>query len=535
MPVISSKCANQGDRQRSHRSESGVTLMVGIAALLFIIPMAGISIDVGVLYTVKARLQSSVDGAALAAARALNLGSTTTAQSTSAKQNAVNWFYANFPTGNWATTNTVMDATSVNVFDDNNNPHLRNVTVTASTSASTYFMKWLGFNAVAVSASGNASRRDVVVMMVLDRSNSMAGVCGTMKAAAKVFTGQFAAGRDMIGLVSFNDSVTLHASPATNFQTVLGYTNATSGSGILDTLSCSGGTGTAQAISYGYNELYRVNLPGALNILMFETDGLPNTLSLSFWDSATSKVALANGSGCLDTGSPNKTVGGGGFNKVSVLRTWAPVPTLGSGSYFTLPQKMVGGVYSTDPSGGQRFDVLSNILNNNSYISSASSPGCGFNTTHITTTPPSDFAWLPAKDIWGNDLTPASGAYKTVTTSGGHVQNSGWTNFHNAALNATDNAAYRARTNPTIPAYFFGIGFGVAGSDPPDFVLMQRMANDPGPDNFNSPKKYDPCASEPGCVTYSDQPQGTFIFSTDSTDLGRAFLTVSSQILRLSK
>lgn len=513
-----------------NNQESGVTLLVGIVALLFIIPMAGISIDVGVLYSVKSRLQASVDGAALAAARALNLGSSTTAQAASAKQNAVNWFYANFPNGSWGTTGTQMDATTVNVFDDPNNPRLRNVTVSASTSAPTYFMKWLGFNSVTVSAGGNASRRDVVVMMVLDRSGSMAGVCGSMIAAAKLFTGQFAAGRDLIGLVSFNDGTTLHSSPATNFQSVLGYTNTTSGTGILDTLSCNGGTGTAQAISVAYNELYRINLPGALNILMFETDGLPNTLTLSFWDSSTSTAGLSNTSGCTDTAG--KTIGSGGFNKTAVLPTWAGAPTLGAGSYFTLPQYMIGGFYSSDPSKGAYFDILNYYWGSNGYVNT---PGCVFNSNHLISTNYTEFAWIPPTDIWGNQLAPASGAYKAVTVSGSHVQNSGWTNFHNAALNATDNAAYRARTNATIPAYFFGIGLGGNNGDPPDFILMQRLTNDPNPDNFNNPKKYDPCASESGCVTYPNQPQGTFIFSADSSALSRAFLSISSQILRLSK
>ena len=156
------------------RRDAGVSLLLAVMALAFlIIPLMGLTIDVGILYVVKSRLQSSVDGAALAAARALTLGATTAAQATSAKQNAVNWFYANFPSGNWTTTNTVMSTSTVQVFDDPNNPQVRNVTISASTVAPTYFMKYLGANAVTVSANGNASRRDVVAMLVLDRSGSM--------------------------------------------------------------------------------------------------------------------------------------------------------------------------------------------------------------------------------------------------------------------------------------------------------------------------------------------------------------------------
>ncbi len=62
-------------RGRNFRnSEKGVSLILGTVAMVMIVPMLGLFIDVGILYAAKARLQSSVDGAALAAARALESG-----------------------------------------------------------------------------------------------------------------------------------------------------------------------------------------------------------------------------------------------------------------------------------------------------------------------------------------------------------------------------------------------------------------------------------------------------------------------------
>jgi Flp pilus assembly protein TadG len=209
-----SKRPGQGSALR--RGERGVVMIVGVLSLAVVIPMVGLSVDVGYLYASKARLQASVDGASLAAARALNLGSSTAAQADSAKQNAVNWFYSNFPPGNWATTSTVMTTANVDVYDDMVNTNLRHVDVTASSRVPTYFMKWLNFDSTQIGAKGFATRRDAVVMLVLDRSGSMcqpggspcggappqqARACGPMKDAAKLFTGQFAAGRDYIGLV----------------------------------------------------------------------------------------------------------------------------------------------------------------------------------------------------------------------------------------------------------------------------------------------------------------------------------------------
>ncbi len=514
--------------------ESGVSLLLGILSLMFIIPMVGLTIDVCILYTVRARLQSAVDGAALAAARALNLGQTTDSQAASAKQNAVNWFYANFPTGTWATTGANMTTASVNVFDDPTNSHLRNVTISASISAPTYFMQWFGYRAINIAASGNASRRDVVVMMVLDVSGSMqnAGVCDDMVAAAKIFTGQFAAGRDMIGLVTFNQATYIKSSPVTDFQTRLGYTNSSgSGTGILDTITCSGGTGTAQAISVGYNELYKVNLPGALNVLMFETDGLPNSLTVSQWDNTNRVTGISSSSNCLDING--KKVSQGGFATLAAQRVWAPAPSLGSGSYYTnLPSSVTASIWSADPSASHILMPANNYWEGDAYITTAN--GCAFNNNRGTYTGTGDFAWWPLTDIWGNELSPTN-PYKSVTISGGHVQNSGWTNFHNAALNAADDAAHNARINATIPAYFFGIGLGGGTGDPPDLTLLQRMTNDPNPDTFSGTNAYRSCAQTTGCVNYPSEPQGTLVYSTNAAALGRAFLSISSQILRLSK
>ncbi len=513
--------------------------MLAGLSLTFIVPAVGLMIDVSVLYSVRARFQAAVDGAALAAARALNLGQTTAAQATAAQSNAVNWFYANFPTGSWGTTGTNMSAATVNVFDDANNPHVRNVTVTASTSVPTYFMAWFGNSSTTLSATGNASRRDVVVMMVLDRSGSMGSACSSMLTAAKLFTGQFAAGRDQIGLVSFSDNVYIHSSPTTTFQTVLGYkNNLGSGTGAIDTIVCSGGTSTAQAISVAYNELYKINQPGALNVIMFETDGLPNTLTLNFWDSSSSKTALTNNSTCTDKNS--KKLSAGGFASSSVLPSWTAGQTLGSGSYFTnIPAGMVGGVYSDDPNGTNKFYILfkywaTSTSNNFGSSSFATASGCAFNSSsgQNPSPPPSDISWFPVKDVWGNQLSPG---YLPVTLTSGKVVSSSWQSYHNAALNAADNAAYQARTNATLPAYFFGIGLGGTSTNPPDYVLMQRIANDPNGDNYNSPPLYSACSQEANCTTYSNQPQGTFIFSADTSSLSQAFLSVSSQVLRLSK
>jgi len=524
--------------------ERGFSMVTGIMGLAFVIPFVGLAVDVGILYAVKSRLQSAVDGSALAAARALNLGATTAAQASTAKQNAVNWFYANFPNGNWATFGTDMSSAKVNVFDDPVNPNLRNVTVTVTTKVPTYFMRLITTKPVTVAAVGNASRRDAVVMMVLDRSGSMQnspGACTAMKNAAKLFTGQFAAGRDRIGLVSFSDNYYLHSAPTTNFRATLGYKDAAgTGTGAIDSIVCAGGTSTAQAISIAHNEMYKVNLPGALNVLMFETDGLPNTLTMNFYDSATNTNLISNSSPCRDKASKTKTTGG--FATASSIPAWTAGTTFGTGSLLSsLPAGMVAAVASSDPGPSTKtfFAMLeykttttASNFNSTAYVSTTAAPGCTFQSSHTPTSLAADIAYLPETDAYGNLLDTG---WQSINRSSGKIQSSNWTTFHNAVLNATDNAAKRARTNTTLPVHFFGIGLGGTSTSPPVYVMMQRMANDSNGDIFNNPPVYPSCASTPGCATNVNEPSGTFLFTTNPNLLGQAFLSLSSQILRLSK
>jgi Flp pilus assembly protein TadG len=560
-------------QNNQHRNrEKGASLFIAVAALVWVvIPMLGLFIDLGILYSAKARLQAAVDGAALAAARALNLGQDTSAQASAAQQNAVNWFYANFPPGNWNTYSTVMNTGTVTVTDSPNSANLRLVTVTATTNVPAWFMKWLGFNSTPLTVNGQASRKDLVAMLVLDRSGSMCSVngatatppcnssntnmpCSAMITAAKNFTGAFAEGRDQIGLLTFADGYYLESAPTTNFQSVLGYSNASgSGAGTIDNIDCNGGTGTAAAVSLAYNELYKIAEPGAMNLIMLETDGLPNTVIYNYYQTpgTTSTWALNTSSGCVDAN--NKTWNQGGWRTATSARQWMPsIPmnTGGTGFMSNVPAGTIGAFYTADPSQKAQYGPYMIVLfdpmqtgdstGNNSIaigsVGGSDASGCAFNGN--TTNTYSDFNWLPNQDVFGNQVDP-SNAYQSITMSNSTVNLTGnpatdWPNTHAAALNATDNAAYNARANATLPVYVFTIGLGGNDGNPPDPVLLQRMANDPNADQFNNPAVFPACSTEATCVTYPSQPQGTFIYAPTSAQLGQAFLAISSQILRLS-
>ncbi len=229
----------------------------------------------------------------MAAARGLNIGTNLTSQTASAQANAVNWFYSNFPNGYFGTHGTVMATANVTVAPDATNPNMQDVTVSASTQVDTFFMKWLAFDATTINANGKASRLDVVVMLVLDVSGSMQSAkdpttgiiaCNAMVTAAKTFVGQFQNGRDRMGLVAFSTTGVVKLSPTQSFRTSLGYyVSATDkATGLIDGLApCNGNTNTAEGLTLGYDQLYKTNLPGAFNTIMFMTDGIPNSVTVN--------------------------------------------------------------------------------------------------------------------------------------------------------------------------------------------------------------------------------------------------------------
>src|SRR5688572_27904236 len=87
--------------------EDGFALVYMAATLTGLVLFSGLAIDSGRAYMVKAQLTKAVDGAALAAARNLNLGDP--------KTEAARIFTANFPPG-YLGTSTASDPTTTTGF-----------------------------------------------------------------------------------------------------------------------------------------------------------------------------------------------------------------------------------------------------------------------------------------------------------------------------------------------------------------------------------------------------------------------------------
>jgi Flp pilus assembly protein TadG len=246
--------------------------------LIFVVGCVGLAVDVGTIYMIKARLSAAADGAALAAGRSVNLADTVTLAQTQATSTATQFFNANFPAGYFNSIGTPTVTSSLTQETDaNGNPNgVLDIKITASASAPTYFMNIFNFHSITVTASGTASRRGLVMMLVLDQSSSMGSgagsPCEVMKTAAENFITLFSP-YDQIGLVTFDITAHMLDAPTASRTQV----NAD-----IANINCNANTNTISALELGYQQIRTTGLPLALNTIVLFTDGSPNGITANF-------------------------------------------------------------------------------------------------------------------------------------------------------------------------------------------------------------------------------------------------------------
>ncbi|HLJ47701.1 MAG TPA: TadE/TadG family protein [Bryobacteraceae bacterium] len=480
-----------GSRRRSQRGV--VTLLYSLMMLFVIIPVVGLAIDAGIVYTIKGKLQAAVDGASLAAARSLNLNQSVTQQNGPTTTFATSVMHANFPTG-WMSVSSVPDPTvTIATHTQDATIPLGEVQITVSETiqAPTWFMKLLHFNSVTLTASGVAVRRNVNVMLVIDRSQSLQdeGNCGTLQSDAQAFVNSFVESQDKLGMVTFGTSYNYDFTFNTTFKSAL--------TTDLSNLVCEGFTNAAAGFSTGFSKLKGLNDQNALNVIVFFTDGEPNTMT--FGVGGTSPLPVKASSTC----SPKTNFSGVIAGDASThYNAW-------------------GGVFSWTNSG------IGTITN--SDFNTVSTPsGCSFSSSSLgtgnTASFKNDITQLPSTDAFGNATsTTWSGGTNgnfpyavTLTGNWYYLQN-----LENAGINTLDNAAQNARVAAAaagIPYIVYTIGLepNVYGSVNQE--LLRRVANDPA-----------------SAVYQSTYAAGTFYYVPTATQLNQAFSDIASDILRLAK
>lgn len=177
----------------------GVALIIAFM-MVVILGFAGLAIDGGRSYGVKAQLSAAADAGALAGAMALSEGNNQGQRIANARAAAARYFDLNYP-NNFQKSTHFVPTTSV-VRNANNQWQ---VTVNARATTPNLFMNLLGFGDNEIRTVAQTIRRDLDLMLVLDSSGSMNGQIDELQDAAKdQFVSQFISGPggDRLGVVT---------------------------------------------------------------------------------------------------------------------------------------------------------------------------------------------------------------------------------------------------------------------------------------------------------------------------------------------
>jgi hypothetical protein len=361
-----------------------------------------------------------------------------------------------------------------------------------------------------IGAKAVSNVRYIAMMIVVDRSGSVVaeGAQGTIQTALSTFvatasTSYLVDGVDTVGMISFGGTWNLDYAPSINFQTG----NPKIQTAINNIPFGNSSTNTAEGLYQAWTQLYQMNLPGSLNVIVLLTDGRPSAFTAGF----------------TPTSGPctNKSWRGG------VLEAY-----VSQGSYPFWPPPTSNGVTGLFAAPFVALQETSHLAANNSncaYAANSANVSQDFSNVFPASVGPVDRvgAANPAY------LNPAGSG---ISTQGPYyaapgVSMTSTQAVRYAAFNVADNMATLIRKDTTLKPVIFVIGLNYSGTleEPLDADWLARVANDPNYVTVGS----DPLRVPAGQSVYQNsQTPGMYCNSTPAT-LGVCFSQVTSQLLRL--
>ncbi len=284
---------------KTRRSRNrGAIIILMIVALPALLAVTGLAIDSGRAYGVKAKLSAAVDAASLAAARAVANGE-------AAAITAANKYYsANFPNNYLESTpNTPNVAFSYSSSGD------VTVDVTATADMPTSFANFVGISQMDIASNAQTIRRTVDLAFIVDNTTSLRlGAIGDVTQdvvdRSKDFIQNFSETFDRVALIKY----AFGAEVPVPFNAARGFSKSTMETEI-DNFEFGGNgqpnqfTNASEGMWKGVEEIENANQPASLRVIVFFTDGAPNTFAsqFSFDDSSDRVGAIRTGSGSSGT------------------------------------------------------------------------------------------------------------------------------------------------------------------------------------------------------------------------------------------
>ncbi len=473
-------------RTKHHSSQRGQVLILVALLLVVLIGFVGLAIDSGRTYGVKAKLNSAVDAAAIAGARALAQGASDPLREAAAIQAAKDYYVANFPTNFQGATLVALTNADVSATHDLASGYWT-INVKGSAVMPVTLMGLLGFSDVAVSAEGGAIRRDLDIILVLDSSGSIGTALPGLKAAAINFVNKFNAGSngDRVGLVTFASGGVLDV--PINKTGARGFNKATV-TNAINALTSTGSTAAAEGMRKALNDINGVPVAArsSLRMIVFFSDGAPNDVPAKFCNGAVTGGVCTASAANQPTGDLYSETAGPGTSRATSLYDYQRRDS-SLGTYANIATLPIRGLPLTDAMGVA--------------IPGSEVPLASFNNIRALT-----------------PVSPANGVLFPYTNTR--------CNVNKAARNMVENVADTTRSQK-IKLYSIALGAAVTtaeitfcsyGASEWGANILKRLANTSDSDTHST-----------------TQPTGLYVWAANASELDAAFSTIASEILRLSK
>ncbi len=261
---------------KSLRRSKGLVIWLTVLALPFLLMLTGLALDSGRSYLVKAKLYAALDAAGIAAARAVANGND------AARSAANKYFLANIP-NNYLDSNPALG--NVNFSTD----AFGNISIDLNATAqlSNNFLNAFGFGDWGISAQAQTVRRPVDLVLVVDNTTSLkTGSAGDVTQdvidRSKSFVKNFNQNFDRISVVKFafgaETPVRFHSNRGHNRQDLITAINNFTFGSYYSTQFTNASEGFYRAL----DGIRSVNNPATLKVIVFFTDGSPNTFASRF-------------------------------------------------------------------------------------------------------------------------------------------------------------------------------------------------------------------------------------------------------------